>query len=394
MNDMVDAARPAARRGGGACQRHARAIRSPCSVRTTPRLGRVVRAFLPGALAVEVLARAGGDAARPAGAGRAARAVRRSGRQRRALSAAHRLAGRGAGDRGSLFLRPAARRARSAPVQRRAAFRTRLAPRRQLDDDRRRARRALRRVGAERARGVGGRRLQHLGPAAPPDAAALSRPACGNCSSRGSAAGARYKFAIVGPDGVRLPLKADPLARATEPPPATASVVVDPHAARLARRGVDAAARAQRHATDAPISIYEVHAASWFHPDGRIPNWDELAERLVPYVSEMGFTPCRADAGGRASVRRLVGLSAARPVRAERAVRAARGLRPLRRCLPPRRYRRHRRLGAGAFPDRCAWPGAVRRHRAVRARRIRARASTRTGTPTSTISAAARCRAS
>ena len=51
---MIDVAAPAARRGGGACQRHARAIRS----RARPardRIGRVVRAFLPGALAVEVL---------------------------------------------------------------------------------------------------------------------------------------------------------------------------------------------------------------------------------------------------------------------------------------------------------------------------------------------------
>ena len=48
--------------------------------------------------------------------------------------------------------------------------------------------------------------------------------------------------------------------------------------------------RARRHATNAPISIYEMHAASWFHPDGRIPTWDELAARLVPYVSEMGFS--------------------------------------------------------------------------------------------------------
>ena len=56
-----------------------------------------------------------------------------------------------------------------------------------------------------------------------------------------SGAGARYKFAIVGPDGWRLPLKADPLARATEPPPATASVVVGSHAACLARRSMDAA---------------------------------------------------------------------------------------------------------------------------------------------------------
>ena len=33
-----------------------------------------------------------------------------------------------------------------------------------------------------------------------------------------------------------------------------------------------------------------MHAASWFHPDGRIPTWDELADRLVPYASDMGFT--------------------------------------------------------------------------------------------------------
>jgi 1,4-alpha-glucan branching enzyme len=101
--------------------------------------------------------------------------------------------------------------------------------------------------------------------------------------------GARYKYAIIGPDGWRQPLKADPLARATEPPPATASIVVDPtqhvwhDEAWMQQRG-------RRHATDAPITTYEMHAASWFHPDGRIPTWDELAERLVPYVSEMGFS--------------------------------------------------------------------------------------------------------
>ncbi|MGA8195210.1 MAG: alpha-amylase family glycosyl hydrolase, partial [Acetobacteraceae bacterium] len=103
------------------------------------------------------------------------------------------------------------------------------------------------------------------------------------------ASGARYKYAIVGPDGARLPLKADPLARATEPPPATASVVVDPtlhvwHDEAWMRE------RWRRHGNDAPITTYEMHAASWFHPDGRIPNWDELSERLVPYLSEMGFS--------------------------------------------------------------------------------------------------------
>jgi 1,4-alpha-glucan branching enzyme len=101
--------------------------------------------------------------------------------------------------------------------------------------------------------------------------------------------GARYKFAIIGPDGWRLPLKADPLARATEAPPATASIVADPtpfvwhDSAWMQDRG-------RRHRPDAPLTFYEMHAASWFHPDGRIPTWDELAERLVPYVSDMGFT--------------------------------------------------------------------------------------------------------
>ena len=104
------------------------------------------------------------------------------------------------------------------------------------------------------------------------------------------APGARYKFAIIGPDGWRLPLKADPLARATEAPPATASVVADPtpyvwHDDAWMRHRAAPPCDA-----DAPLSFYEMHAASWFHPDGRIPTWDELAERLVPYVSEMGFT--------------------------------------------------------------------------------------------------------
>jgi 1,4-alpha-glucan branching enzyme len=101
--------------------------------------------------------------------------------------------------------------------------------------------------------------------------------------------GARYKFAIVGPDGQRLPLKADPLARATEAPPATASVVAEPtlpiwHDAEwMADRG-------RRSAVDAPLAIYEMHAASWRRPDGQTQSWDQLADSLVPYVSAMGFT--------------------------------------------------------------------------------------------------------
>jgi 1,4-alpha-glucan branching enzyme len=102
--------------------------------------------------------------------------------------------------------------------------------------------------------------------------------------------GSRYKFAIVGPDGARLPDKADPLGKATEPPPATASIVADPvpyvwHDENWMQ------ARAARHGADAPISAYEVHAASWFRPGPDLTaSWDELTGRLVPYVVEMGFS--------------------------------------------------------------------------------------------------------
>ncbi|MFN3572583.1 MAG: 1,4-alpha-glucan branching protein GlgB [Phenylobacterium sp.] len=105
-------------------------------------------------------------------------------------------------------------------------------------------------------------------------------------------AGERYKFEIVGPDGVLLPLKADPLARMTEAPPATSSIVA-PNWDFAWSDDEWMARRAARQAKDAPISVYEVHAASWLRPDGRPEgslDWDGLAERLVPYVADMGFT--------------------------------------------------------------------------------------------------------
>ncbi len=103
--------------------------------------------------------------------------------------------------------------------------------------------------------------------------------------------GERYKFAVLGADGVRRE-KADPLARATELPPATASVVAAPpdypfeDADWLARR------RKARHA-ERPLSVYEVHAASWLRPEGDpdgVLGWDELALRLPAYAADLGFT--------------------------------------------------------------------------------------------------------
>ncbi|MFJ3315313.1 1,4-alpha-glucan branching protein GlgB [Herbaspirillum huttiense] len=101
-----------------------------------------------------------------------------------------------------------------------------------------------------------------------------------------------YKYEILGRDGALLPLKADPVARATEPPPATASVVADARP-YLWQDQQWMAERAQRQSLSAPMSIYELHPASW----RRIPeqahrnlSWDELADELIPYVVGMGFT--------------------------------------------------------------------------------------------------------
>ncbi|GBQ62373.1 glycogen branching protein [Ameyamaea chiangmaiensis NBRC 103196] len=104
--------------------------------------------------------------------------------------------------------------------------------------------------------------------------------------------GERYKYEIMAHDGRVLPQKADPVARATERPPATASLVgrAEPFD-WTDETWMDH--RAARHASDAPISIYEVHAPSWRRPNGdpdRVMSWSELAEALVPYVLEMGFT--------------------------------------------------------------------------------------------------------
>jgi len=104
--------------------------------------------------------------------------------------------------------------------------------------------------------------------------------------------GERYKYDITAPDGAHLPLKADPLARATEPAPATASIVARPEAfAWTDSEWMGTRARAQ--APDAPIAIYEVHAGSWMRPDGQSNgtlDWRNLAERLIPYVTGLGFT--------------------------------------------------------------------------------------------------------
>ncbi len=104
------------------------------------------------------------------------------------------------------------------------------------------------------------------------------------------AAGAVYKFEIIGADGTLLPLKADPFGTEAELRPSTASVVAAPDTMRW-HDAAFIAARARRDARRAPMSIYEVHLGSWRrHDDGSFLNWDEIAARLIPYAVDLGFT--------------------------------------------------------------------------------------------------------
>ncbi|MFT6424188.1 MAG: 1,4-alpha-glucan branching enzyme [Celeribacter sp.] len=106
----------------------------------------------------------------------------------------------------------------------------------------------------------------------------------------GLRAGEVYKYAIRGPNGQDLPLKADPIGFGSEHPPKTGSVVrdIDGHT-----WSDDAwmSTRAEVQNIDAPISIYEVNLASWKREHGNRPlSYVELATQLVDYVSGMGFT--------------------------------------------------------------------------------------------------------
>jgi 1,4-alpha-glucan branching enzyme len=102
--------------------------------------------------------------------------------------------------------------------------------------------------------------------------------------------GTIYKYEIVGAEGTLLPLKADPFARQSELRPKTASVVADPAPFHWTdQKYMDA--RAKKDWRRTAMSIYEVHLGSWRkRADGSFMSYEQLAEQLVPYAKDMGFT--------------------------------------------------------------------------------------------------------
>ena len=108
----------------------------------------------------------------------------------------------------------------------------------------------------------------------------------------GIESGALYKYEILAQAGNLLPLKADPVGFYFEKPRATAAIVYDTRRFQwsddqfLRERGA-------RNDRGAPITIYETHLGSWrrrLSEGGRYLSYRELADELVPYVKDMGFT--------------------------------------------------------------------------------------------------------
>jgi 1,4-alpha-glucan branching enzyme len=107
----------------------------------------------------------------------------------------------------------------------------------------------------------------------------------------GIAKGELYKYNIKGYEGIETE-KGDPFANFWEKRPATSSITWE-----LNYEWNDAAwmkRRKRYNALDAPWSVYEVHLASWMRPDRNneeaYNTYSQMAELLVPYVKEMGFT--------------------------------------------------------------------------------------------------------
>lgn len=111
----------------------------------------------------------------------------------------------------------------------------------------------------------------------------------------GARPGDRYKFAVLGTDGVTR-LKADPLAFAAERPPKSASVVFR---STYEWSEGDREWLERRAATDQlnqRMAVYEVHLGSWRRPDGHQEGansylgYAELAHQLADHVADLGFT--------------------------------------------------------------------------------------------------------
>ena len=118
--------------------------------------------------------------------------------------------------------------------------------------------------------------------------------------------GEKYKYAVKNAHGHHC-FKTDPYGYQQEVRPATASVVADLSYTWHDQDWIEKR-KDNHYYHDAPFSVYEVHLGSWLHenvdnqpagspvvpvpdkPGARFLTYRELADKLIPYVKDMGYT--------------------------------------------------------------------------------------------------------
>ncbi len=101
--------------------------------------------------------------------------------------------------------------------------------------------------------------------------------------------GDRYKYELKDPLGNRLPHKADPVGFYAEQYPSFASVVYNQKSYQW--HDEEWIKSQYNDKLKQPVSIYELHFASWKrHENGDSLSYREMADELIPYVKEMGYT--------------------------------------------------------------------------------------------------------
>ena len=107
--------------------------------------------------------------------------------------------------------------------------------------------------------------------------------------SRFAQPGQRYKLCIKTKDG-RTVYKTDPYGNRCGVLPDTASII-EAEDGFVWHDGLYRARHRKEKILNRPVNIYEVHAGSWKrHEDGSVLSFRELAQQLVPYVKDMGYT--------------------------------------------------------------------------------------------------------
>jgi 1,4-alpha-glucan branching enzyme len=102
--------------------------------------------------------------------------------------------------------------------------------------------------------------------------------------------GMPYKYEIKSKYNKYHEFKADPFSFYFEVRPKSAAIVYDLDNKHEWRDSEWLASRSQKNWFRSPVSIYEVHLGSWMRDADRFLTYRELAEKLVPYIKELGFT--------------------------------------------------------------------------------------------------------